>query len=140
LSFIFMDELAFIFGANEDTFQYVLDYMTVLLLFSLFLVWDTSLIVLVGNDGNPNLAMFGLVVTSVFNIGLNYWMIFILKLGVTGAALATGISIVIGWIILMAHFFKKDKILSFIKPSFDLQIIKKIHVVGFPSFLAEAGM
>lgn len=140
VSYIFMEQLAYLFGANEDTVQHVIEYITVLLAFSLFMVWETSLSVFVRNDGNPNLAMIGLVVTSILNIGLNYWMIFILKLGVTGAALATGISIVIGWIILMTHFFKKDKILSLTKPIFKWQIIKQIHIVGFPSFLAEAGM
>lgn len=140
LSFIFMEQLAFLFGANEDTVQYVLDYMTVLLAFSLFMVWETSLSVFVRNDGNPNLAMIGLVVTSILNIGLNYWMIFVLKLGVTGAALATGISIVIGLIILLTHFLKKDKVLAFVKPSFNWRIIKQFHIIGFPSFLAEAGM
>lgn len=139
-SFIFMEKLAFAFGANEDTIQFVLDYMKVLLLFSLFMAWETSFSIFVRNDGNPNLAMMGLVITSILNIGLNYWMIFILKLGVTGAAVATGISIVIGWLILMIHFLKKDKILAFVKPVFEWKVIKQIHIVGFPSFLSEAGM
>lgn len=140
LCFIFIEQLAFLFGANDDTLQYVLEYLVMFLAFSLFLVWETSLSVFVRNDGNPNLAMIGLVVTSILNIGLNYWMIFILHLGVTGAALATGISIVIGWVILLTHFLKKDKILTFVKPTFDWKIIKQVHIVGLPSFLAEAGM
>src|SRR5690625_1959719 len=57
LSFIFMEQLSYMFGANEDTIQYVLEYMSVLLLFSIFMVWEPSPSVLVRDDANPNLVM-----------------------------------------------------------------------------------
>src|SRR5699024_5510007 len=89
ISLLFLQDLAYFFGANEDTLPYVVKYMIILLLFGLIMAWETSLSVFVRNDGDPNLAMIGLVITSLLNIGLNYYMIFILKLGVTGAALPT---------------------------------------------------
>src|SRR5699024_11473836 len=88
-SLLFLQDLAYFFGANEDTLPYVVKYMKILLLFGLIMAWETSLSVFVRNDGNPNLAMFGFVITSLLNIGINYYMIFILYLGVTGAALST---------------------------------------------------
>src|SRR5699024_10051716 len=75
VSYLFIDQLARFFGANDDTLHYVIDYVTILLAFSVFMVWETSLSVFVRNDGNPNLAMISLVTTAVFNVGLNYWMI-----------------------------------------------------------------
>src|SRR5690625_255068 len=104
------------------------------------MVWESALSVFVRNDGNPNLAMMGLVVTSLLNILLNYWMIFILKLGVTGAALATVISIIIGLLILSTHFFKKNSHLKLVKIRLVRTEVKQIHAVGFPSFLSEIGM
>lgn len=140
ISYFFMENLAYLFGANEETLPYVIEYMCILLMFSLFMVWETALSVFVRNDGNPNLAMIGLVVTSLLNIVLNYWMIFILKLGVTGAATATIISIIVGGLILATHFLRKDCTLKFVRVRFNFRDISRINAVGFPSFLSEIGM
>src|SRR5699024_4275984 len=85
-SYLNIERLAYIFGANKETLPYVIDYMEILLIFSLVIAVETWLSIFVRNDGNPQLAMIGLVTTAITNIALNYWMIFILKLGVTGAA------------------------------------------------------
>src|SRR5699024_2000112 len=139
ISLLFLQDLAYFFGANEDTLPYVVKYMKILLLFGLIMAWETSLSVFVRNDGNPNLAMIGLVITSLLNIGLNYYMIFILNLGVTGAALATVISVV-GLLVLLTHFFRKNSTLAFVKISWNKTAIKQINLIGFPSFLSEIGM
>lgn len=140
VSFMFMENLAYFFGANEETLPYVLEYMKVLLMFSLFVAWETSLSIFVRNDGNPNLAMVGLIITSVLNIALNYYMVFILKLGVTGAAYATIIATIAGLIVLLTHFFKKEAVLKFVKISFNKKDINRINSIGFPSFVSEMGM
>lgn len=138
--YVSMEKIAYFFGANEDTLAFVIDYMRILLIFSLFMVWETTLSIFVRNDGNPNLAMIGLIITSLLNIILNYWMIFILGLGVTGAALATVISIVVGLLVLMTHFFKKTSQLTFRRLSWDWTEVKQINAIGFPSFLSEMGI
>lgn len=140
ISYFNMEKLAIIFGANEETMPYVIEYMRILLLFSLFMVWETTLSIFIRNDGNPNLAMIGLVVTSLLNIVLNYVMIFILKWGVTGAALATMISIAVGILIYATHFFKKDCTLKFVRIRFNWEDTLRIQSIGFPSFLSEIGM
>src|SRR5690625_7901955 len=101
--------------------------MKILLLFVLIMAWETSLSVFVRNDGNPNLAMIGLVITSLLNIGLNYYMIFILKLGLTGAALATVFSVVVGLLFLLTHFFSINSTISFVKITCNKSSIKQIN-------------
>lgn len=140
VSFLNMERLALFFGANAETLPYVIDYMSVLLVFSLFMVWESTLSIFIRNDGNPNLAMIGLVVTSLLNIGLNYWMIFILGWGVRGAAFATIISIAVGILVYTTHFFKKTCNLKFVRVQFNWKEIMHINAVGFPSFLSEIGM
>ena len=135
-----IETVARLFGANDDTLPYVIDYMTILLFFSLVLALEATLSIFVRNDGDPQLAMLGLVVAAVLNIGLNYWMIFILELGVTGAALATVIATAVGLFIYMFHFLKKGSGLKFVKISWNKRDITSISVIGFPSFLSEAGM
>src|SRR5690625_2310767 len=138
-SYVYIEPLAYLFGANKETLPYVVDYMSILLIFSLIIALEVGISIFVRNDGAPQIAMAGLVVTAILNIGLNYWMIFILKLGVTGAALATVISIVIGLLILMTHFLKKSSHLKLVRLRFSLDEVKQIHLIGFPSFLSEVG-
>lgn len=140
MSYLFLEELALLFGANMDTLTYVMEYIWILLLFSLFMALETVLSVFVRNDGNPNLAMIGLVVTALLNIVLNYWMIFMLGWEVKGAALATVLAIVVGLLVLLLHFFRKDNHLRFVMPRLNWQEMRRIAAVGFPSFLSEVGL
>src|SRR5690625_3291007 len=139
-SLLFLEEISFLFGANEETLPYVVQYMQIILLFSVIMAWDTILSIFVRNDGNPFLAMVGLVITSLLNICLNYWMIFILQWGVRGAALATMISIFIGLIILTSHFWKKYSHLKLVKVPLSFKGIYQIVTVGMPSFISEIGL
>lgn len=139
-SYLNIERLGYIFGANEETIPYVIDYMKVLLLFSLVISVETWLSIFIRNDGNPQLAMIGLSASAVINIGLNYWMIFILKLGVTGAAYATIIATFIGLLILATHFLKKGSHLKFVRPRWEGIMVKRIGSIGFPSFLSEMGI
>lgn len=140
ISYWNLETLAYIFGANEETLPYVLDYMRILFAFSLIIAWETCLSILVRNDGDPQLAMAGLVVAALLNILLNYWMIFILDMEVMGAALATGIATTVGLLIYTVHFFRKGSNLKFLKMKWKWQEIRAICTIGFPSFLSEAGM
>lgn len=139
VSYLNMESLARLFGANKETLPYVLDYMKILLIFGLFIALENCISIFVRNDGNPQLAMISLVVTALLNIVLDYWLIFILELEVTGAALATVIATVVGMFILMIHFFKKGTGLKFVKFKWNRENLKGISAMGFPSFLSEAG-
>src|SRR5690625_5288050 len=86
ISFFNLEWLGYMFGANAETLPYVTDYMEILIIFSLIIAVETWLSIFIRNDGNPQLAMVGLASTAVINIALNYWMIFILEMGVRGAS------------------------------------------------------
>src|SRR5690625_5915645 len=75
ISLLFLQDLAYFFGANEDTLPYVVKYMKILLLFGLIMAWETSLSLFVRNDVNLNLSMIGLFISCFFNIILYYYMI-----------------------------------------------------------------
>ncbi|KGX87576.1 MATE family efflux transporter [Pontibacillus litoralis] len=134
-----VESLALILGANEDTLTYVVDYLRILIGFGVFMGLENALSIFVRNDGNPTLAMVSLIITSLSNIILNYLFIFLLNLGVTGAALATIIASVIGFIVLLTHFMKQERTLNLVSISFDWYSFKNIFTIGFPSFLAEIG-
>lgn len=131
-------EIAYLFGANDNILPYVLDYLHVILLFGIVYVLENILSIFIRNDGNPKLAMAGLITTSLTNILLNYIFIFQLHLGVKGAALATVISAGIGLLVLLTHFLRKSSTLRFVKLKFEWAILSQILSIGFPSFIIES--
>lgn len=131
--------IANLLGANADTLSHTVEYLRILFLLGWLIAVQQLLSIFVRNDGSPTLSMIALGVTAIANIGLNYYMIFILKLGVFGAALATVLASFIGLLVLLLHFFKKQSNLR--KPSFQWswRMLGSIFSIGFPSFLTEAG-
>ncbi|WP_442603213.1 MATE family efflux transporter [Paenibacillus sp. KN14-4R] len=132
-----IEGLAYLFGANEVILPYTLEYLKVLLMFGVIYVLENVLSIFIRNDGNPRLAMTGLIITAILNIIFNYVFIFIFHWGVRGSALGTILSAAIGFLVLLTHFFKKDSLLKWTKLRFDWAIVKDIMTIGFPSFVTE---
>jgi putative MATE family efflux protein len=134
---LFEQPLTYLFGATDEIISYVVDYLHIILLFGLIFVLENVLSIFIRNDGNPTLAMTGLVVTSVVNIILNYIFIFIFQWGVKGAAYATVIGTFIGTIVLLTHFMTQKKQLRVVHTKLNLSMLGNIFSIGFPSFIVE---
>ncbi|WLV25250.1 MATE family efflux transporter [Aciduricibacillus chroicocephali] len=130
-------ELALLFGADKEILPYVLDYLHIIVLYGLVYVLENILSIFIRNDGNPKLAMSGLIVNSVLNIILNYIFIFQFGWGIKGAAYATIIATFVGVIVMCSHFLRKKSQLGFVPFTPDLRKLKEILTIGFPSFIAE---
>ncbi|MYL71573.1 MATE family efflux transporter [Halobacillus litoralis] len=135
-----VEMIANLLGANASTLSHTIDYLTVLFLFGWLISVQQLLSIFVRNDGSPTLAMVALGMTAIINIGLNYYMIFILKLAVFGAALATVLASFFGVLVLLLHFFKKHSNLRKLSFQWSWHALRTIFFIGFPSFLAEAGV
>ena len=133
----FLDELCMILGASSDTFQMSRDYLGVIMSFSVLFLLNYTMTVLVRNDGDPNLAMWGMLTGSIVNVVLDYVFIFIFNWGMWGAALATSISPIVGLLILSVHFIKKKNHMTFVKIKIRYSILKRILSNGFASFIVE---
>lgn len=92
IGLIFGDQILHLFGASEGSLEYAKAYVNVILLGTVF-----NLIAFVFNstirgDGNPKLSATIMVVGCLLNIILDALFIFVLNIGIRGAALATIIS------------------------------------------------
>ncbi|MBN1948347.1 MAG: MATE family efflux transporter, partial [Candidatus Cloacimonetes bacterium] len=86
---LLMDPLLKIFGATAEILPYSRDYMSIILLgtaFFLFLISSNSII---RAEGRAKIAMGTMLVSAGMNIILDPIFIFVLKMGVKGAAIAT---------------------------------------------------
>lgn len=126
-------------GANAETLSHTVEYLQVLFSLGWLIALQQLLSIFVRNDGGPVLSMVALGITAVTNIGLNYYMIFILGLGVFGAALATILASVLGIFVLLIHFFRRETKLRPFAFQWSWSGLGAIFSIGFPSFLAEAG-
>lgn len=95
--------LARLLGADADMLPMTSTYLRVLLCFAPAFLLNDVLTAFVRNDGAPRIAMLGMLLGSLTNIVLDYVLVFPCGLGIFGAALATGISPLVGIAILSRH-------------------------------------
>src|SRR5699024_9151606 len=137
---LFEQPLAYLFGANDSIISYVENYLHIILLFGLVFVLQNILSIFIRNDGNPTLAMAGLIVTALVNIILDYLFIFIFKWGVKGAAYATVIGTFMGLLVLLTHFLTKINQMEFVRSKIDFSLLRHIFSIGFPSFVVQGSV
>ena len=65
------------------------------------------------NDNNPSNAMIGSVIASLFNIVFDYIFMFPMNMGMAGAALATGLSPIVGSAYCLLHYCSKKNTIPF---------------------------
>lgn len=91
-------------GANDAVFAYCRDYMFTLSLFVPFAMLQLLFQYFFVAAARPNLGLISTVAGGVANIVLDYVFIVPLKMGVTGAALATGLGFVIPAVVGLVFF------------------------------------
>jgi putative MATE family efflux protein len=101
--------LAVILGADQMTLPLTKTYLKTILCFAPFFILNNILLAFVRNDHNPRLSMAAMLVGSLSNIILDYVFMFPLKMGIFGAAFATGLAPVISIAVLLLHFSKRRK-------------------------------
>ena len=89
---VFMEPLLTAFGASENTLPYAADYLSVYLLGTLFVQLVLGLNPFISAQGAATEAMLSVVIGAALNIALDPLFIFVMNMGVRGAALATVIS------------------------------------------------
>lgn len=134
---IFQNQVMTFLGSSERLMELVRQYMVPGIIFSIFFMLSISLNAVVRNDNAPTFAMASMGVGAVINIFLDALFIIKFGWGMTGAAYATGIAQMGSALFLFAHFFKKNCNIKAVKTKVDFNMIKRILLNGFPSFILE---
>lgn len=112
-------------------------YTRVFMVFTPFFMLNTTMNAFVRNDDDPSLSMAATLSSSLFNIVFDYVLMFPLGLGMTGAALATGLSPVVGVAICSTHFFKKKNTLKFVGHVPSIKRLAASCQLGVSAFVGE---
>lgn len=89
---LFMDPLLMAFGASENTLPYAKAYLQPYLFGTCFVQLTLGLNPFISAQGRAMTAMCSIIIGAALNIALDPLFIFVLNMGVRGAALATVIS------------------------------------------------
>ncbi len=137
IGLFFAYDIAKLLGADKTIAPMSGNYLKTILLFSSAFLFNNVFICFVRNDGNPRLSMTAMLVGSFGNILLDYVFIYPLKLGMFGAAFATGLSPLISLSVLSLHFLKKKNNLKLVRTPFMFHSIFHTLTLGLPSFITE---
>ena len=118
-----MNRLVSFLGADEVLFDYAYEYGTVITAFFPLLVMQTVLGQFVIASGKPIHSMVSFIAGGITNILLDYVFIVHLGMGVTGAALATGIGALLPVAAGLYLLSRKDCELKLTKPSKNLRVL-----------------
>jgi len=141
LGLVFGRGLLMLMGADSLA-ELSLSYLNVIFIGIVFMM-----IFVVGNnifrgEGDMKTPMIFMTIATVVNIILDPIFIFVLGMGVKGAAIATIISNFIGCVSVIVGFVIGKSSVK-IRPKcfrFDLGIVKKIFTIGIPSSLSQVSM
>jgi len=119
-----------ILGAQGDIAGLTKDYVIVVFGMTPAFILNITLAFFARSDGRPNLAMYGMVTSIIANIILDIVFIAYLKMGIAGAAWATGTSQIISALMVLTHFAGKRCGLRFIikRPFEKIRLIFKSGV------------
>lgn len=141
LGILFLNPLMRILGATETILPYASDYASYILLGAPLMCGSFVLNNILRSEGNAVLAMCGIGTGGILNIILDPIFIFVLDLGISGAAIATLLSQCISFAILSSCFLlQRSSIHIAIRNiSRSISVYIKIITTGFPS-LSRQGL
>ena len=138
VGFLFTDPLLHIMGSTETILPYARSYMRIILIGAPYMTASLVLNNQLRFQGSAFYSMIGITTGAVLNIGLDPLFIFVLDMGVAGAALATIISQFVSFCLLIAGTFRGGNLrlnLRDFSPS--LKYYQNIVTGGAPSLFRQ---
>ncbi len=138
--YIFAPQLLVMFGASEATLPYSLDYSRIYILGTVFVLVVMGMNPFISTQGFAKISMLTTVIGAVINIVLDPIFIFVLDMGVKGAAIATVLSQAVGAVWILRFLTGNKTTLRLKKENFKLErkIIMPCLALGVSSFVMLA--
>ena len=140
LLLIFGESLLLAFGASENTISYAVDYLWIYSLGTIFVQMTLGMNAFITAQGFTKISMLSVAIGGACNILLDPIFIFLLRMGVSGAALATVISQAVScvWVI---RFLSGKKTFLRLKREYlkiDPKVVLPCVALGTATFIMQA--
>lgn len=140
LFMVFLNPILSLFSISEDVMPYAKDYIVIIILGSVIGIPGYCLNNSLRSIGKSKVSMKIIIVTSVMNIILDPIFIFLFKMGIAGAAIATVISQTTLTVYVIYAFIKREDFainLKFRRVKDEWTLLKESLRMGLPSFYVQ---
>lgn len=136
---IFLKPLLVSFGASKTVLPYSMEYMRIIFMGTIFQVLSIGFNNFLRAIGKPKIAMITMFVGAGTNIILDPLLIYVFKMGMSGAAIATVVSQIISVLWSLSHFVKKDATHRLKVENMKIvpKISKELIFLGLPGFMLQ---
>lgn len=138
LGIIFMNPVAKLLGAEKEILKYSVVYGRVLVSALIPFLLQNAFQAFLITAERPGFGLMISIAAGITNMILDFLFIYVLKMGVFGAALATGISQIVGGIIPLVYFIRKNNsMLRLVKTNFDKKALLQSCANGSSEMLTN---
>lgn len=138
ISYLCGDNLLRLIGATDANLSLAHDYGFIIYAMMPFALVQNTLASIIRADGSPRYAMCAMLIGAVINIIGDPVAIFVLGLGIKGAAYATILGQFVSFIICLFYLTKSRTFkISFKSIRPDIGILKRVMALGTSSFLTQ---
>lgn len=140
-------KVSIMLGSSDVLLPHAIDYLVWLVPGMVFLLIECVGMMLIRLDGSPRYAMWCNIVAATLNIGLDWYLVFPMGMGVKGASIATSVSCALGGCMVLFYFLRLSETLEFYRLKASLtSILRAIRnafymaKIGFAACLTELAM
>ena len=132
---VFLRPILAVLGATDTIMPYALTYGRIYVISCIFNVCNVTMNNIVASEGAAKTTMTALLLGAVLNIGLDPVFIYVLDMGVAGAAIATAISQAVSTLVYLIYILQKKSAFTFRFQEFrpTMQIYAEILKIGIPT-------
>ena len=138
-SIIFLEPILQRLGALESVLPYATAYSRIYIIFSIFNVFNVTMNNIVSSEGAAKIAMCALLAGAALNVILDPVFIYVLQLGVVGAAAATAVSQGISTAVYLCYIRRGKSMFRFSiwDCCFSKEILSEILKIGVPTLIFQ---
>lgn len=137
LTFLFLGVSPWVlhlFGASGEIYELGREYLRWISFGALFQILGTGLVPFIRNMGGAVTAMTAMAAGFLSNIGLDYLFVWVLKKGMTGAAIATAAGQAVTFLVCVGFFIAKKKHPAFRLGKSGMQLFRQVLAIGLSPF------
>ncbi len=137
--FLLREKILITLGASPKILPYAMEYLSIIIFGSTFLSLTIFISNIIISLGNNKISIASNSIGAITNVILDYILVVHVKMGVKGAAIATTVSQIVGFLYAYYNYVKIKREYG-IPSGFKLQkkIIVPILLVGISSFIVES--
>ncbi|AEG60366.1 MATE family efflux transporter [Desulforamulus ruminis] len=139
LFILFTEPILIGFGASPTVLPYAEDFVSIIMIGSVFGSISMGMNNFIRAEGNPRMAMNTQILGAVINIGLNYIFIFKMGMGIKGSAWSTVISQMVSAVWVLSYFFTGRSLVKIrlknLRPQ--VPVLLGIMAIGFSPFAMQ---